>query len=64
MACAYLMGGLSLSSDVLRMYGFMMIVCTQLTVIGLLVGTWSAALAFAAMEIIRLDKEKAADSRP
>lgn len=40
MACAYLMGGLSLTGDVLRMYGFMMVVCTQLTVIGLLVGTW------------------------
>jgi ABC-type transport system involved in multi-copper enzyme maturation permease subunit len=40
MACAYLMGGLSLGNDVLRMYGFLLLVCTQLIIIGLLVGTW------------------------
>jgi ABC-type transport system involved in multi-copper enzyme maturation permease subunit len=40
MACAYLMGGLSLGGDVLRMYGFLLLVSTQLIIIGLLVGTW------------------------
>ncbi|MFM8478170.1 MAG: ABC transporter permease, partial [Planctomycetaceae bacterium] len=28
MACAYLMGGLSLGNDVVRMYGFLLLVCT------------------------------------
>lgn len=40
MACAYLMGGVSLTGDALRMYLFLMVVCTELIVIGLLVGTW------------------------
>ncbi|MFM7036930.1 MAG: ABC transporter permease subunit [Planctomycetaceae bacterium] len=40
MACAYLMGGLSLGGDVLRMYAFLLLVCTQLVIVGLLVGTW------------------------
>lgn len=41
MACCYLMGGLSLTSDILKLYGFLMVVCLQLVVIGMLVGTWS-----------------------
>jgi ABC-type transport system involved in multi-copper enzyme maturation permease subunit len=40
MTCCFLMGGLSLTEDVLRLYAFLMLVCTQLIVIGLLVGTW------------------------
>lgn len=40
MACCYLMGGISLTSDVLRLYAFLIVVCLQLTVIGMLVGTW------------------------
>jgi len=40
MTCCYLMGGLSLSKDIFRLYSFLMLVCTQLIVIGLLVGTW------------------------
>ena len=40
MACAYLMGGVSFSGDILRMYLFLIVVCTELIVIGLLVGTW------------------------
>ena len=41
MAAAYLMGGLTLTGDILRMYAFLLVVCLQLIVIGLLVGTWS-----------------------
>ncbi|MCA9062097.1 MAG: ABC transporter permease [Planctomycetaceae bacterium] len=40
MTCCYLMGGLSLTADVLRLYGFLFVVCIQLIVIGMLVGTW------------------------
>ncbi|MCA9033557.1 MAG: ABC transporter permease [Planctomycetaceae bacterium] len=40
MSCCYLMGGPSLTKDVLRLYLFLLVVCLQLTVIGMLVGTW------------------------
>ncbi len=40
-ACGYLMGGLSLQEDIVRMYGMMLVICLQLIVIGLLVGTWT-----------------------
>jgi ABC-type transport system involved in multi-copper enzyme maturation permease subunit len=56
MACCFLMGGLSLT-DFLRLYGFLLLICTQLIVIGILVGTfcrsteaalrWSYGLTFA-----------------
>ncbi len=39
MACCFLMGGLT-ASDVLRLYGFLLLVCTQLIVVGILVGTY------------------------
>ncbi|MEZ6042374.1 MAG: hypothetical protein R3C20_17865 [Planctomycetaceae bacterium] len=40
MSYCYLMGGPSLTKDVLRLYLFLLVVCLQLTVIGMLVGTW------------------------
>jgi ABC-type transport system involved in multi-copper enzyme maturation permease subunit len=40
MACCFLMGGLSLSQDVFRLYAFLLLVCAQLVIVGLLVGTW------------------------
>ena len=40
MAGCFLMGGLSLREDTFRLYGFLLLVCTQLVVVGLLVGTW------------------------
>ncbi len=40
MACCYLMGGVSLSKDVLQVYSFLLVVSLELVVIGLLVGTW------------------------
>ena len=56
MACCFLMGGLTLT-DVLRLYGFLLLVCTQLIVVGILVGTfcrsteaalrWSYGVTFA-----------------
>ena len=56
MACCFLMGGLTLT-DVLRLYGFLLLVCTQLIVLGILVGTfcrsteaalrWSYGVTFA-----------------
>ena len=56
MACCFLMGGLALP-DVLRLYGFLLLVCTQLIVVGILVGTlarsteaalrWSYGVTFA-----------------
>lgn len=56
MACCFLMGGLTLTK-VLGLYGFLLLVCTQLVVIGILVGTfcrsteaalrWSYGLTFA-----------------
>lgn len=39
-ACNLLMGGLSLSQDVLRLYAFLLLISAELIVIGLLVGTW------------------------
>ncbi len=39
MACCFLMGGLT-ASDVLRLYGLLLLVCTQLIVVGTLVGTY------------------------
>jgi ABC-type transport system involved in multi-copper enzyme maturation permease subunit len=56
MACCFLMGGLTLT-DILRLYGFLLILCSQLIVVGLLVGTfcrsteaalrWSYGVTFA-----------------
>ena len=40
LTCCYLMGGLSFTDDVLKLYLFLTLVSTQLIVIGLLVGTW------------------------
>lgn len=40
MTCCYLMGGISLTKDVFRLYAFLLVVCMQLTVTGMLVGTW------------------------
>ena len=40
MACCFLMGGLSLTEDVLKLYVFLLLVCIQLVVVGLLVGTY------------------------
>ena len=41
MACCFLMGGLSLNGDVSRLYAFLLLVCAQLVVVGLLVGTYA-----------------------
>ncbi len=41
MASGYLMGGLSITEDIIRMYLMMMLICVHLIVIGLLVGTWT-----------------------
>ncbi len=41
MGCCYMMGGLSLSNDVLRLYAFLVVVALHLIVIGLLVGTYA-----------------------
>ena len=40
MACCFLMGGLSLTGDVLTLYTFLLLVCVTLVVVGLLVGTY------------------------
>ena len=40
-ACCFLMGGLSISGDLLRLYAFLLLVCAQLIVVGLLVGTYA-----------------------
>lgn len=41
MACCYAMGGVSFTGEILKLYGFLFVVCTQLVVVGLLVGTYS-----------------------
>lgn len=41
MACCFLMGGLSVNGDVSRLYAFLLLVCAQLIVVGLLVGTFA-----------------------
>ncbi|MBL8815448.1 MAG: ABC transporter permease subunit [Planctomyces sp.] len=41
MSCCYMMGGLSLSNDVAKLYGFLFAVALHLVVIGLLVGTYA-----------------------
>lgn len=40
LTCCFLMGGLSFTDDVLKLYAFLMLVSAQLIVIGLLVGTY------------------------
>jgi ABC-type transport system involved in multi-copper enzyme maturation permease subunit len=40
MGCCFLMGGVSLTADSLKLYAFLLLVCLQLIVIGMLVGTW------------------------
>ncbi|MEZ6124152.1 MAG: ABC transporter permease [Planctomycetaceae bacterium] len=51
MACCYAMGGLSLVSDVGTLYGLILLLCLELSVVSLLAGTWAdspeAALRFA-----------------
>lgn len=61
MACCFLMGGVSLTTDALKLYGFLLLVSTQLVVIGLLVGTycrstesalrWSYGITFLVMVV-------------
>lgn len=61
MACCYLMGGLSFSNDVLKLYGFLLVFSLQLIVLGMLVGTycrstesalrWSYGITFAVMVV-------------
>ncbi len=43
MACCYAMGGISFVGDVLGLYGFIIVVSLQLTVLGLLVGTFAGS---------------------
>lgn len=43
-ACCYAMGGISLVGDVAKLYGFLVIVCVQLIVVGLLVGTFARSI--------------------
>ncbi|MGB4709789.1 MAG: ABC transporter permease subunit [Fuerstiella sp.] len=43
MACCYAMGGISFTNDVLVLYGFIVIVCLQLIVLGVLVGTFAGS---------------------
>ncbi len=57
LACCFLMGGLSLTDDILKLYLFLLLVSSQLIVVGLLVGTfcrstesalrWSYGITFA-----------------
>ncbi|MCA9086587.1 MAG: ABC transporter permease [Planctomycetaceae bacterium] len=44
MACCYLMGGVSLTDHVLRLYAFLFFASLQLIVIGMLVGTWARSI--------------------
>lgn len=41
LACCFLMGGVSFSGDVLKLYSFLLLVSSQLIVVGLLVGTFA-----------------------
>ncbi|MFK7817888.1 MAG: ABC transporter permease, partial [Planctomycetaceae bacterium] len=41
LVCCYAMGGISFGGDVLKLYVFLIIVCLQLAVVGLLVGTYA-----------------------
>ena len=43
MGCCYAMGGISFVADVLVLYGLVIVVCLQLTVLGILVGTFSGS---------------------
>ena len=43
MASCYAMGGISFTNDVLVLYGFIVIVCLQLIVLGVLVGTFAGS---------------------
>ncbi len=40
-ACCYAMGGISLVEDVAKLYGFLIVVCLQLIVLGMLIGTYA-----------------------
>ena len=41
MCCCYAMGGISLTTDVFTLYSVLLAVCLQLTILGLLVGTFA-----------------------
>ena len=41
LVCCYAMGGISFSGDVVKLYVFLLVVCLQLAVVGLLVGTYA-----------------------
>lgn len=43
MTCCYAMGGISLQDDVLVLYGLIAVVCLQLAVLGMLVGTFAGS---------------------
>jgi len=43
MTCCYAMGGISLKNDVLVLYGLIAVVCLQLAVLGMLVGTFAGS---------------------
>lgn len=43
MTCCYAMGGISLTNDILRLYVLLIVVCVQLAVLGMLVGTWAGS---------------------
>lgn len=41
MICCYAMGGVSFTGDIIKLYGFLLVLCMQLVVVGLLVGTYA-----------------------
>ncbi|GAB5445038.1 MAG: hypothetical protein Fues2KO_53870 [Fuerstiella sp.] len=43
LACCYAMGGISLTGDVLQLYLLVLVVCVELIVVGLLVGTFAGS---------------------
>lgn len=43
MACCYAMGGISLTNDVAVLYGLILVVCAELVVVGMLVGTFAGS---------------------
>ena len=43
MTCCFAMGGISLTADILRLYVLLIVVCLQLAVLGMLVGTWAGS---------------------
>lgn len=43
MTCCYAMGGISMTNDILRLYVLLIVVCVQLAVLGMIVGTYAGS---------------------